>query len=429
MTEYRIERRALLRGAFAAGAIGFMPGAAQALLRQDKGYAAAQALVDRYVAEKKIAGALVAVGRGVAPPSYIGAGGLAFGQDLPKVGPDTLWRVYSMTKPVTGMAAMILVGENKLKLDQPIAELLPAFANMKVLTDPEKSLDARPVKRPITVRHLLTHTAGLGYTIVTKGPLLAEYHRLGLTPGAVSRQPIPGSPPFNPAPSLAEFADRLATLPLIADPGERWSYSVSIDLLGRVIEVASGMSFDAFLAERMFKPLGMRSSVFQVPQSALPRLTSNYFITGVGPVPLDPAATSVFADKPAFPFGGAGLVSSAHDYDRFLAMLMGEGTLDGVRIMPREAARLGMSNLLPEGAIVDNDFVKGHGFGAGGRVSLSDMAGGPGAGTFGWGGAAGTIGFADRKRNVRVGGYAQYMLAETYPFGMEVGKAVYADIA
>lgn len=429
MTEFVLQRRALLRGGLALGFAGFAPSAAHALLREGKGLAASQALVERYVAEKKIAGAMIAVGRGAGEPVYAKAGGLAFGQDVPALGPDTLWRIYSMTKPVTGIAAMILVGEGRIKLDQPIADFLPSFSRMRVLTDPLKSLDSRPAKRPITVRNLLTHTAGLGYTIVTKGPLVQEYHRLGLTPGAVSRQQLPGSPPFNPAPSLAAFADRLATLPLVYEPGERWSYSVGLDLLGRVIEVASGKPFDSFLSERLFGPLGMRDTGFQVPQSALPRMTTNYFVAPIGPVPIDPGPTTIYADKPAFPFGGGGLVSTAHDYDRFLAMLLGEGRLGDVRIMSTETARLAMSDLLPEGAAIENDFVKGNGFGAGGRVSLADTAGGPGAGTFGWGGAAGTIGFVDRKRGVRIGGYAQYMLAETYPFQLEAGAAAYRDIA
>ena len=431
MKEFAIERRALLRAGFGLGLGGLLPGAgmAQALLREGKGLTTSQALVDRYVAEKKLPGALMAIGRGTAPPAYAAAGTLAFDQQVPRVGPDSLWRVYSMTKPITGMAAMILVGEGKLKLDQPIADLLPAYASMKVLTDPQKSLDSRPAKRPITVRHLLTHTAGLGYTIVTTGPLLQEYLRLGLTPAVVSRTQPLGPQGAPTAPSLAEFADRLATLPLIADPGERWSYSVSLDLLGRVIEVASGVAFDAFLKQRMFDPLGMRDTFFQVPQAALPRMTTNYFIAGPGPIPLDPGPTTVFADKPAFPFGGAGLVSSAHDYDRFLAMLMGEGTLDGVTIMSREAARLGMSNLLPDGVIFEGEPGKPAGFGAGGRVATSDTPGGAGAGAFGWGGAAGTIAFADRKRGVRGSGYVQFMPYGAYPFADEAGKAIYADIA
>jgi CubicO group peptidase (beta-lactamase class C family) len=259
---------------------------------------------------------------------------------------------------------------------------------------------------------------------VTKGPLLEAYFRLGLTPASASRKPLPGMPPITTAPSLAEFADRLATLPLIADPGTVWSYSVSLDLLGRVIELASGQSFDAFLQNRIFAPLGMTSTYFQVPQSEIQRLTTNYFGAPFGAFPIDPGSDSVFLDKPAFPFGGAGLVSSPRDYDRFLAMLMGEGALGDARIMSTETARLAMSNLVHPDTRMES-FVKGQGFGAGGRVTIAPRDTGEGLGTFGWGGAASTIGWVDRSRGVRASGWSQIMTMGDQPFVEGFTKSVY----
>src|SRR3546814_8297297 len=146
----------------------------------------------------------------------------------------TFWRLYSMTKPVTGMAAMLLIEEVRMALDQPIADFLPAFANMTVQNTPDGSItDVRPAKGPITVRQLLTHSAGLGYNIIQKGPIRDAYNAAGFLGGQVSRLPIPGFPPSSSAPCLAVFSDRLAHLTLVYEPGTRWSYSVGLDQVGR----------------------------------------------------------------------------------------------------------------------------------------------------------------------------------------------------
>jgi CubicO group peptidase (beta-lactamase class C family) len=308
-----------------------------------------------------------------------------------------------------------------------VADLLPAFANPKVLTDPANSLDARPSRAPITIRSLLTHTAGLGYSIITKGPLLDAYIKAGISPGSVSRRELPGISRAPAAPSLEEFANRLGTLPLIADPGVKWSYSVSLDLLGRVIEVVSGMPFDTFLKTRIFDPLGMTSTYFQVPASEVNRLTTNHFALPTGAFPIDPGPDSVFLDKPAFPFGGAGLVSTMRDYDRFLAMLMGEGALGQTRIMGKLAANNAMSNLVGPDTIMES-FVTGQGFGAGGRVTIKPGPNGEGVGTFGWGGAASTIAWVDRTRKIRASGWSQIMTQGGQPFTTEFGKTVYASL-
>ncbi|MGL5837655.1 MAG: serine hydrolase domain-containing protein [Sphingorhabdus sp.] len=385
-------------------------------------YPTLRAQLDGYVSGRKAAGVVAAIGRGTAAPEMIAAGTLSIGNTSP-VDLDSLFRVYSMTKPVTGMAAMILIGESRMKLDQPISDFLPEFKEMRVLTDPANSLDSVPAKNAITVRHLLTHTAGLGYSIITKGPLLKAYMDNGITPGVVSRMPIPGFEAGAPTPDLKTFAERVATLPLIAEPGTKWSYSISLDLLGRVIEVASGMEFEAFLKARIFDPLKMTSTYFQVPQSEIKRFTTNYAVFGKALIPIDPAASSVYLDKPALAFGGAGLVCSARDYDRFLTMLLNGGELDGERVMAAETAALGMSNLLPPGVSTDGTFADGADFGAGGRVGRGAQAG-----SFGWGGAAGTIGFVDIQRKVRATGMIQYMPANAYDFHGDFAKWVLADL-
>ena len=405
-----------------AGAVGaFLPGMAWAQAAEK--YPTIKAEFESYVSSGKLPGVLATIGRASGLPDVIAVGTQGLGEKTP-VNIDTLWRVYSMTKPITGMAAMILVGEGKMKLDQPISEFLPEFANMTVLTDPEKSMDAVPAKNQITVRHLLTHTAGLGYSIITKGPLLQAYLDNGITPGIVSRFPIPGQPTSTPTPDLKTFSERLAKLPLIAEPGTKWSYSISLDLLGRVIEVASGMDFEAFLKTRIFEPLKMNSSYFQVPKSETPRLVSNYAPVNGILFPIDPAATSIYLDKPAFAFGGAGVVCSARDYDRFLNMLANYGELDGVRIMSPKTAALAMSDLLPPAVSTDGTFAAGAGFGAGGRV------GGKGAneGVYGWGGAAGTVAVVDPKRKLRAICMAQYMPSNAYSLPENFAKWVLKDL-
>jgi CubicO group peptidase (beta-lactamase class C family) len=404
-----------------AGAVGaFLPGMAWAQAAEK--YPTIKAEFDSYVSSGKLPGVLATIGRASGLPDVIAVGTQGLGEKTP-VNIDTLWRVYSMTKPITGIAAMILVGEGKMKLDQPISEFLPEFANMKVLTDPEKSMDVVPAKNQITVRHLLTHTAGLGYSIITKGPLLQAYLDNGITPGIVSRFPIPGQPTSTPTPDLKTFSERLAKLPLVAEPGTKWSYSISLDLLGRVIEVASGMDFEAFLKTRIFEPLKMNSSYFQVPKSETPRLVSNYAPVNGILFPIDPAATSIYLDKPAFAFGGAGVVCSARDYDRFLNMLANYGELDGVRIMSPKTAALAMSDLLPPAVSTDGTFAAGAGFGAGGRVGK-----GANEGVYGWGGAAGTVAFVDPKRKLRAICMAQYMPSNVYPFHENFAKWVLKDL-
>ena len=404
-----------------AGAVGaFLPGMAWAQAAEK--YPTIKAEFDSYVSSGKLPGVLATIGRASGLPDVIAVGTQGLGEKTP-VNIDTLWRVYSMTKPITGMAAMILVGEGKMKLDQPISEFLPEFANMTVLTDPEKSMDAVPAKNQITVRHLLTHTAGLGYSIITKGPLLQAYLDNGITPGIVSRFPIPGQPTSTPTPDLKTFSERLAKLPLVAEPGTKWSYSISLDLLGRVIEVASGMDFEAFLKTRIFEPLKMNSSYFQVPKSETPRLVSNYAPVNGILFPIDPAATSIYLDKPAFAFGGAGVVCSARDYDRFLNMLANYGELDGVRIMSPKTAALAMSDLLPPAVSTDGAFLSGAGFGAGGRVGK-----GANEGVYGWGGAAGTVAFVDPKRKLRAVCMAQYMPSNAYSLPENFAKWVLKDL-
>lgn len=411
-----VSRRGFL-GSLTAGAAGAMlPTAAFAQKSAQipaAPYPLIQQFVRGFVTRGNLPGALVTIGKGFAAPEAVAAGAIAFGSKK-AVDIDTLFRIYSMTKPVTGIAAMMLVDDKKLLLDQTLSDILPKFSNMKVQLKPDGSMASRPAKARITIRHLLTHTSGLGYSIIQQGPIKEAYLKAGLVPLQFSHIPNPFETPHTPAPNLEVFADRLATMPLVYEPGTQFSYGVGLDLLGRVIEVVSGKRFDRFLKERIFDPLGMSSTGFIVAQKDIPRFTSNYGIFNGFALPIDPGASSVFLRNPGIYAGGAGLVSSARDYDRFLEMLLGEGSYKGQRLMSAETARLAMSNLLPTGANIRGTWIAGYGFGAGGRVSLATSP--EGEGLFGWNGAAGTIGWVDRKRQMRVTGMVQQMPIDAYPF-------------
>lgn len=392
-----------------------------------------ETLARDYVAQNRTQGVVIAYGIGDSAPVFVSAGRIAVEADAAAASPDSLWRVYSMTKPITAMAAMMLVEDGKLKLDQPIADFFPGFRQMKVLTDPANSLDSRPATTQITVRHLLTHTAGLGYSIITKGPLLKEYERLGITPGAVNAALEAQARPLRPT-SLKEFAERVATLPLIAEPGTKWSYSISLDLLPAIIEAAAEMPYEQFLQTRMLTPLKMSSTYWTVPQSEVGRFATNYAWAGENRIPFDPAKSSAWLTPPSFPYGGAGLVMSARDYDRFLHMLANGGMLDGVRVMKPETVRLAMSDLLPAGvsyggAPSGSGGAMGPkmGYGAGGSVQLEDVPGGAGKGTYGWGGAAGTVAWVDPSKKIRGTVMVNYFPSDKWPLRADAVKAVYAQ--
>ena len=395
-------------------------------------FAATQALYDSYVAQGKVPGIVGGFGAGDFPTVFVQAGKI--NEAGTAAGPDSLWRVYSMTKPVTAMAAMILIDEGKLKLDQPISDFIPEFKTMRVQLNAD-TIESRPATRPITVRNLLTHTAGLGYNIITKGPLLDLYNKKGINPAQLNAATEVQFRDLRPA-NVQDFAKVVASVPLIADPGTKWSYSIGLDVMVAVVEKAAKMPFDSFVQQRIFDPLKMKASFWTVPASAAAQLSTNYgFAPGDRLVPLDPAASSVYLQKPSFPYGGAGLVMSARDYDRFLHMLQNYGTLDGVRIMKPATAKLAMSNLLPPGVTfggvggaTGGTAGPAMGFGAGGSVVLLD---GPGtiAGTYAWGGAAGTKAWVNPVKKFRGTIMVNYFPSDKWPVQADTMKALMVDMA
>jgi CubicO group peptidase (beta-lactamase class C family) len=421
--EAAIDRRMLLRLGAAAGlSAALIPKFAWASQQPDL-LPHVRKVIEKWVGPGKFPGMIASLGVPGRKTQYVARGSEGF-LDSDPITPDSLFRIYSMTKPVTGMAAMRLVDEGKLGLDQPLYEILPKFRDMQVQVTPDGSItELEPARRPITIRHLITHTSGLGYTIIQQGPIKQLMEERGLIAGQISRIPVPGLTRGDPVRGLDKFADGLAEVPLIYQPGTKWSYSVGLDLMGRVIEVVTGKSFDAFLAEHIFGPAGMNSTWFRVPASEAHRLTTNYAVVGETLVPIDGSEDSIYLEEPAFPFGGAGLVSSPRDYDRFLRMLANYGTIDGKRVIGELAVRVGTSNLLPEG--VEGPAMAGPAshFGAGGRVGI-----GPEKGIFGWAGAAGTVGMVDMRNALTSSIFVQFMPPTALDLLPEFQKALKADV-
>jgi CubicO group peptidase (beta-lactamase class C family) len=348
---------------------------AQRLSRIDSVMAAA-------VASGRVAGVVTLVARH-GRVAHSGAWGWADREAGRRMTADALFRIASQTKAVTSVAVMMLVEEGKLRLNDPVSRYVPAFAKARVAVATDTGTALVAVRRPITIRDLLTHTAGISYG--TEGLVAERYRAAGLGPAAGygwyfadKTEPICAS------------MDRLATLPLVAQPGERWVYGYATDLLGCVVERGSGQPLDRFFAERIFHPLGMRDTWFFVPDAARARLTAVYAAvdSGITRAAEGSLGQGAYADGPRASFsGGAGLVSTAGDYARFLEMLRNGGVLDGVRVLgPRTVALMTADHV--------DSLYSGSGMGLGlGFEVLEDpgLAGQFGApGRFGWGGAYAT---------------------------------------
>ena len=382
-----------------------------------------RALFEQHIAQRDIAGAILAVAVGDADPCFVAVGETGMGTGK-AVGPDSIYRIYSQTKPVTGVGIMMLIEDGSISLEQPVGEILPELANLPVLVS-EDGDAVRPAARQPTIRHLLTHTAGLSYDLQISR-LAERYREAGLAPGnRIAAHQCEKEEPRD----LTEFVARLAELPLARDPGESFEYSLSIDLLGAVIERVSGMTLDRFFHERIFAPLDMRDTSFIVPSDKLDRLVNleERDADGAWTV-IDSAPDSAYA-RPALLSGGGGLVSTARDYMRFTAMLAGEGETRGVRLLAADTVRLARSNLFPQGAQIQfyGNVLGGLGFGAAMQVLLEPQ--GMPAGVLGWSGAAGTNMWVDPVHRLHLVLMTQYWPATiNQSFRTDPATAAYADL-
>ena len=423
-----VSRRAVLGGSLALGASGLLlPAYAQAAPAvlspsAEKAWPKVAALMHKYADARTLPGIVATVGRGDDPFQTLAIGATTFGGRA-AVSADSLYRVYSMTKPVTGLLTAILIDQGRLSLDTRLADICPEFANMAVAIDPTKGLEARPAVTQITVRHLLTHTAGFGYAVIGQEKVSAELLRRGLVAGAITRRKFKGLTPEVPVPAPDAFLQQAAEVPLVAEPGTVWRYSMGVDVLGLALARKEGRPLEQLMQEHIFGPAGMVSTWFQMPAAEAKRLTTNYgFLKGFHAA-IDKPRDSVFLDVPPFAAGGAGLVSSPRDFDRFQRLLVSDGRIDGKQVISAAAVRLATSNLLPPEVKTAGTTVAGAGFGAGGRVGL-----GVDEGSFGWSGAAGTIFIVQRRVALRGALYAQFMPSSAFPLQREFLAALRADV-
>jgi CubicO group peptidase (beta-lactamase class C family) len=324
---------------------------------------------------------------------------------------DAIFRIYSMSKPITAVALMMLVEEGALGLDDEVAKHIPSWKDLGVyvsglptlLADSPPRFITRAPERPMKVVDLVTHTSGLTYGFMMRSSVDAAYRRL-----KVAERSTEGG--------LAGMIDQLSTLPLDFSPGAAWNYSVAIDVMGYLVETLSGMSFGEFLRTRLFKPLGMNDTAFHVPPEKLARFASCYQPKGPREMGLrlqDDAEKSPYLAPPKLESGGGGLVSTAHDYMRFCRMMLGKGSLDGVQILSPKTVALFSLNHLPDngevasmalpGTFSESSYAGvGFSIGCGVNINVAKTRLPGTVGEFFWGGAAATAFWIDPREDLAV---------------------------
>ncbi|HMG45279.1 MAG TPA: serine hydrolase domain-containing protein [Acidimicrobiales bacterium] len=382
-----------------------------------------QHLQTHYVGPGKIAGCQVLVARHGAV-AHLSSLGERDRERARPVGDDTIWRLFSMSKPVTGVALLTLYERGLFRLDDPVHRFIPAWRDLKVRDGDQL---VRP-QRPMTVRDLMMHMSGLGYTLDNRDLDVAMLRR-------------PPATRLGEGGTLETMVDRLSEAPLRFHPGTQWLYSFATDVCGRLVEVLSGQRFDDYLRTTIFEPLGMADTGFTVPDDKIGRFAASYTRNARKELELleDPES-SHYRGEVTFLSGGAGLVATSADYLRFCRMLLNGGELDGVRVLSRKTVELMRSNHLPgdrtladvalPGGYGEVGF-EGMGFGLTVAVSLGPVATHAvgSAGEFMWGGAASTLFWIDPAEDLVVVFMTQLIPSGTFNFRAQLKQLVYGAIA
>jgi CubicO group peptidase (beta-lactamase class C family) len=389
-------------------------------------------LDERYIQTGKLPCAQVKVWRGgqLAHSTLLGSADIERGKPIAE---DSLFRIYSMTKPVTSVAFMMLVEQGLVALDDPVAKYIPEWAGLGVYEGGfMESFRTRPCARPMLIVDLLRHTSGLTYGFQQQTNVDAAYRKLKI--GEVEKSG-----------TLDGMIEALGKLPLEFSPGEAWNYSVSTDVLGYLVGKISGKPFEAYLQDEIFAPLGMVDTGFHVAKGQESRLTACYAVGALGskqtvakPLLQDDPARSPYLSKPGLISGGGGLVSTAADYLRFCRMLLNGGELDGVRLLSPKTLHLMTANHLPGGqdmatlsrSLFSEANYAGVGFGLGFAVTIDPalplIPGSPG--DFFWGGAASTFFWADPLEDLTVVFLTQLLPSSAYPVRRELRTLVYSAV-
>ena len=391
-------------------------------------------LQERYIDAGRIAGCQVAVARH-GSVGYFRSFGLMDREREKPVTDDTIWRIYSMTKPITGVALLSLYERGLFQLNDRVSRFIPSWKGLKVR---EKADDGTErlvdQKREMTVRDLMMHMSGLRFP---GGRSIQDL----LSPQALESgvSPAPGTR-GGPGATLESMCEELAEQPLDFHPGTHWSYTVSTDICARLVEILSGQPFDEYLEQHIFGPLGMEDTGFFVPEDKLDRLSANYVRNGRKELKLiDDPEKSGYRKKPSFLSGGGGLVSTTADYLRFCQMLVNGGEVDGVRILGRKTVELMASNHLPGGGDMRSFALPGgygevefDGMGFGLTVSVAMEPARTGvvgsAGEFMWGGAASTIFWVDPAEDLTVVFMTQLLPSGTFNFRGQLKSIIYPSI-
>jgi CubicO group peptidase (beta-lactamase class C family) len=381
----------------------------------------------RYIDEGKLGGTLTLVARR-GRLAYCEALGHLDIERRRAVTPESVWRIYSMTKPITSVGLMMLHEQGRFLLEDPVHRFIPAWKDLGVYqTGNHPAFVTTPPARAMTIRDLLTHTAGLTYGFLEHSNVDAAYRAL-----AVGDRTKPNY-------RLADMVAALATVPLEFSPGTRWNYSVATDVVGHLIELISGQPLDAYLSEHILQPLGMHDTGFVIHDGQVPRFAANYERQADGRLKLiDDPARSVYRSA-SFLSGGGGLVSTALDYYRFASMLLNGGELDGMRLLGRKTVELMTLNHLLGGQDIAQLALPGRfaappfeglGFGLGFSVVQSPArAQVPGSvGAYAWSGAASTHFWVDPAEELIVIFMTQLMPSSSYPIGRELRVLSYSAL-
>ena len=384
-------------------------------------------LNDNYIKPNKISGCQVMVARHGEPAYFQSFGDMDRERSKP-VADDTIFRIYSMTKPITSVALMMLFEEGRFQLNDPVYRFLPAWRGQQVwVQGAGDDMQTRPPAAPMTMRHILSHTAGLTYGAllpIDPHPVDAVYQQLGVQRGDGE--------------TISSFADKLAQVPLRYDPGTKWLYSLATDVCGCLVEAISGQKFEDFLQQRIFEPLGMQDTAFWVPPEKVERFAANYERAADKSLRLiDDPLESKYLHAPSFPSGGGGLVSTTADYAKFCEMLRLRGTVNGVEIIGSRTLALMTKNHIAGGADLSQAAMgafsetayEGVGFGLGFASTLDEVASGTvGAGDYYWGGAASTIFWVDPVEDLYVVFMTQLMPSATFNFRGQLKNIIYGAI-
>lgn len=379
----------------------------------------------RYITPQKIAGALTLVARKGEVAHFSALGQMDLERNKP-MREDTIFRIYSMTKPITSVALMMLYEHGHFQLDDPVYKYIPEWRNLRVYDlGNHPRWVTTPCERPMTIRDLFSHMSGLTYGFMERTNVDRAYRRLG-----VGRED---------SKDLRAMIEALAGLPLEFSPGTRWNYSVSTDVLGYLVEQMSGVPLDEYFRTQIFEPLGMIDTGFTVPPDKIDRFAANY-TRGRDKKPRleDDPATSVYAQPTTFFSGGGGLVSTAADYLQFCRMLLNQGELNGQRLLGRKTIELMTSNHLPDGrdlaelatGAFSETTYEGVGFGLGFSVQLdcarAQIVGSPGE--YAWGGAASTAFWIDPSEDLITIFMTQLMPSRTFNFRGQLKSIIYPAI-